>query len=88
MPEYSHIEKPFLTQLCNLGWNVIEQGAGIPTDTTRSKRTSFREVMLKDEFMHAVQAINTTDDGKIWLTRHPLEEQYDDLIKLTRNNLL
>ncbi len=88
MSEYSHIEKPFLTQLHNLGWNTLEQGAGIPADPTKSKRTTFREVTLRELFIQAVQDINTTETGEKWLTRHQLEEIHDDIIKLTRKNLL
>ena len=88
MSEYSHIEKPFLTQLKDLGWMILDQGGGIPTDPNKSKRTSFREVTLRELFMQSVQDINTTQAGEQWLTRHQLEELYDDVIKLTRKNLL
>lgn len=88
MSEYSHIEKPFLSQLHQLGWTIVEQGAGIPTDPTKSKRTTFREVTLRDVFIQSVRDINTTDTGEKWLTHHQLQELHDDIIKLTRNNLL
>ena len=32
MSEYRFVEKPFLTQLQALGWEVIDQGEGIPKD--------------------------------------------------------
>ena len=88
MSEYSHIEKPFLTQLKNLGWETVEQGFGIPTDPTKSKRTTFREVTLRDLFIQSVRDINTTETGEKWLTQHQLAELHDDIIKLTRKNLL
>jgi hypothetical protein len=59
MSEYSFVEKPFLDQLNALDWTVIDQGPGIPTDPTKSLRTSFREVTLRDVFNQAVRAINT-----------------------------
>jgi type I restriction enzyme, R subunit len=88
MSEYSHIEKPFLTQLKNLGWDIVEQGLGIPTDPTKSLRTTFREVTLRDLFMQSVRDINITETGEKWLTRHQLEELHDDIMKMTRKNLL
>ena len=29
MSEYLEVEKPFLDQLANLGWEVIDQGAAV-----------------------------------------------------------
>jgi type I restriction enzyme R subunit len=40
MSEYSFVEKPFLDQLATLGWTVIDQGRGIPTDPAKSLRTN------------------------------------------------
>lgn len=88
MSEYSHIEKPFLIQLKSLGWTIIEQGAGIPTDPSKSLRTTFREVTLRDLFIQSVKDINVTDTGEKWLTHHQISEIHDDLVKLTRKNLL
>ncbi len=39
MSEYSFVEKPFLDQLAALGWNVIDQGPGIPTNPAKGVRT-------------------------------------------------
>lgn len=79
MSEYSFVEKPFLDQLDALDWDVIDQGTGIPTDPTKSLRTSFREVSLRDEFNQAVRAINKADDGKAWLTDKQLDDLHDEL---------
>ena len=38
MSEYKIIEKPFLDQLEALGWQVIDQGEGIPQDWSKSPR--------------------------------------------------
>lgn len=76
MSEYQTVEKPFLDQLAALGWEVIDQGGGIPTDPTRSLRTSFREVVLGDVFRKSLNAINRTEQGKPWLT----EKQMGDLL--------
>ena len=78
MSEYQFVENPLLNQLASMGWQVIEQGAGIPQDPTLSLRTSFREVLLKGEFIKAVNAINTLDKVQPWLTDSQLESLFDD----------
>lgn len=79
MSEYKFVEKPFLDQLDALGWQVIDQGAGIPGDPTVSLRSSFREWVLKDELFTSLDAINQCDDETPWLTDAQKEEIYDDL---------
>ena len=88
MSEYSFVEKPFLDQLAALDWTVIDQGAGIPTDPTKSLRTSFREVTLRDEFNKAVRVINTSQDGRQWLTDKELDDLHDELIGQTARSLV
>ncbi len=51
MSEYQFVEKPLLNQLASMNWTVIEQPAGIPTDPTKSLRTSFRGRLLKCEYL-------------------------------------
>jgi type I restriction enzyme R subunit len=78
MTEYSNVEKPFLDKLRQLGWDVIDQGSGfIPTDPAESRRTSFREVILEQEFRASLKRINITDDGHQWLT----DQQIDDVVR-------
>lgn len=79
MSEYHFVEKPFLDQLKQLDWDVIDQGAAFPTDPAKSLRSSFREVFLRDKFFENVRSINTTDDGRSWLTDKQLEELYEDI---------
>jgi type I restriction enzyme R subunit len=86
--EYSFVEKPFLDQLNALGWTVIDQGPGIPTDPTKSLRASFREVTLRDVFNQAVRAINTTADGRTWLTTKQLDELHDNLFSHSGRSLI
>ncbi len=89
MSEYLHVEKPFLTQLSELGWTVIDQGVGvIPSDPAKSLRTSFREWLLLEIFSTAVRAINTTDDGKAWLTDRQLDELLDQILRQPNRTLL
>lgn len=42
MSERTFVEKPFFDQLAALDWQVIDQGTGVPSDPTKSLRTSFR----------------------------------------------
>jgi type I restriction enzyme R subunit len=79
MSEYSNVEKPFLTKLDDLGWEVIDHGtSGIPQDPSSSKRTSFRQVVLKEVFKNVVSEINTIDDQP-WLTEKQLDDLYDEI---------
>ena len=79
MSEYEFVEKPFLDQLKALDWSVIDQGPDIPSDPAKSLRTSFREVILRDEFNKAVRRINVTDDGQEWLTDKQLDKLFDEI---------
>ncbi|OUS09084.1 deoxyribonuclease HsdR [Gammaproteobacteria bacterium 42_54_T18] len=87
MSEYQFVEKPLLNQLASMGWQVIEQGAGIPKDPAKSLRTSFREVVIKAEFISTVRAINV-HDGNPWLTDEQLEGLYEDFTNFGVRSLL
>ena len=54
MSEYNFVEKPSLTQLEALGWDVIDLGEGIPKDFTTSHRSDFRGVVLKYIFKQSI----------------------------------
>ena len=77
MSERLQVEVPFLTQLAALGWSVIDQGEGLPSDPAISLRTSFREVALRETFHKAVSAINLDDSGNPWLTPVQLDSLFD-----------
>ncbi|MGI2027371.1 hypothetical protein [Endozoicomonas acroporae] len=55
--EYKDVERPLLTHLATMGWEVHDLGPGIPKDPATSFRSSFREVVLSDRFKQAVQRI-------------------------------
>lgn len=74
MAEYINVEKPFLEKLRQLGWQVIDQGIGIPQDPQKSLRESFKQVLLPDVFKQSVKKINTLPDGREWLTDKQLDE--------------
>lgn len=86
MAEYKNVEKPFLEKLKNLNWEVIDQGGfGIPQDPTKSLRTSFREVTLKEKFKTVISKINKSDNQE-WLTDKQLEDLYQEVTILERSN--
>jgi len=70
-----------------MDWKVIEQPSGIPTDPAKSLRTSFREVVIKSEFIKSVNAINLYE-GKVWLTPEQLEDLYEDFTNFGVRSLL
>jgi type I restriction enzyme R subunit len=89
MSEYFHVEKPFLTQLAALGWQVTDLGQGlIPVDPSKSLRTSFREWLLPEVFRNAVRAINRMPDGKPWLTDRQLDDLRDQILRQPNRTLL
>ncbi len=80
MAEYNSVERPFLDKLQQLGWEVIDQGTGFtPYDPSISRRESFREYILENEFRAALKRINLTEDGSCWLTDKQLEAVLSEL---------
>ncbi len=88
MSEYTEVERPFLQQLAELGWTVIDQGAGVPQDASPSLRGDFRHWLLPQVFDSAVRAINRTDDGREWLTDRQLEDLRGHLLRHPNRTLL
>ena len=86
MAEYINVERPFLDKLNELGWEIIDQGAGIPSDPSKSYRSSFKEVTLKEMFKATVKKINL-HEGKEWLTDSQLDEVYAEVISAEKTNL-
>jgi len=74
MAEYIYVEKPFLDKLRQLGWQVIDQGLGVPQDPSKSLRENFKQVLLPGEFKKAIRKINITDDGREWLSDKQLNQ--------------
>ena len=88
MSEYTFVEKPFLDQLKQLDWNVIDQGPAFPTDPTKSLRANFREILLRDIFFNSVRSINVTEDGQPWLNDKQLEELFEQIALQGGNSLI
>ena len=71
MSEYINVEHPFLEKLREIGWQVIDKGSGgIPQDPAETMRTSFSEVVLKDEFFKKLSELNP------WITAEQKEYCY------------
>lgn len=73
MAEYINVEKPFLDKLRLLGWQVIDQGLGVPQEPQKSLRDNFKQILLPDVFKASIKSINKTDDGREWLTDKQLD---------------
>lgn len=79
MAEYINVEKPFLDKLRQLGWQVIDQGLGVPQDPEKSLRENFKQVLLPAVFKNSIKAINKTTDGREWLTDKQLDEVLSEI---------
>jgi len=86
MAEYKNVEQPFLEKLKQLGWQVIDQGFGIPQDPKKSLRSNFKEVTLKEVFKKYVAKINSSK-GESWLTDKQLEDIHSEFTSCERGNL-
>lgn len=89
MSEYLLVEKPFLNQLKNLDWTIIDHGPNvIPQDPSVSLRENFKEIVIKKEFKEHVRRINKTKEGIEWITENQLDELYKMLTSDSYDNLL
>ena len=74
MSEYINVEHPFLEKLREIGWMVIDKGAsGIPQDPIETMRSSFKEVILKDEFFRKLSDLNP------WINEEQKQYCYEKL---------
>jgi type I restriction enzyme R subunit len=88
MSEYTEVEQPFLQQLAALGWETIDQGAEIPSDPGKSLRLNFRQWLLPQVCAKSVAALNTTAEGKPWLTAKQLQDLQDQILRQPNRTLL
>ena len=88
MSEYTEVEQPFLFQLKELGWNIIDQGQEIPADPNKSLRLNFRQWVLPEVFAKSVAALNTTPEGQSWLTDKQLQDLQDQILRQPNRTLL
>jgi type I restriction enzyme, R subunit len=88
MSEYTEVERPFLHQLQDLGWEIIDQGPSIPADPAHSLRQGFRQWILPQVFAHSISAINRTADGEPWLTVRQIQDLQDQILRQPNRTLL
>jgi type I restriction enzyme, R subunit len=88
MSEYTEVEQPFLQQLHTLGWQIIDQGQGIPQDPALSLRLNFRQWLLPEVFNLSISALNTTADGMPWLIPKQLQDLQDQILRQPNRTLL
>ena len=88
MSEYTEVERPFLDQLAQQGWTVIDQGSGVPQQAGPSLRHHFREWLLCGVFDDAVRSLNRSNDGQAWLTDAQLDELRQQLTRHSNRSLL
>ena len=88
MSEYTEVEQPFLQQLATLGWEVINQGQDIPADPSKSLRLNFRQWLLPEVFAKSVMALNTSAEGKQWLTTKQIQDLQDQILRQPNRTLL
>lgn len=88
MSEYTEVEQPFLQQLASLGWETLDQGAEIPSDPGKSHRLNFRQWLLPEMFANAVTALNSTAEGKAWLTDKQLQDLQGQILRQPNRTLL
>ncbi|MEZ4310015.1 MAG: type I restriction endonuclease subunit R [Polyangiaceae bacterium] len=83
-PELTLVEQPFLSQLELMGWKLITGNLDNPTVTGRS---SFREVLLKDDLARALRRINLRD-GTPWLDDARVTQAISALDRISHPRLL
>jgi type I restriction enzyme, R subunit len=88
MSEYTEVEQPFLQQLQSLGWQIIDQGQGIPQDPALSLRLNFRQWLLPEVFNRSISALNRTAEGTPWLTPKQLQDLQDQILRQPNRTLL
>jgi len=88
MSEYTEVEQPFLHQLQDLGWEIVDQGPDIPSDPSKSLRLNFRQWLLPEVFTQSVAALNTTTNGTPWLTDKQLQDLQDQVLRQPNRTLL
>lgn len=80
LDEYTHVEKPFLEQLADLGWEVLE--LQMQQQPQQSFRTTFSEVVLKPKLREALIKINP------FLTDAQVDELERKITTFQKNSLL
>lgn len=83
--EAQYVEEKFLEQLGTLGWETMvvnDQDNKNRTENALLGRSSFKEVLLKDQLFSALQRINGT-----WLQEEQLHEVIATLVNINKGSL-
>jgi type I restriction enzyme R subunit len=83
-PEFTTVESPFLDQLVGMGWKMVTGNLTQPSATGRS---SFREVLLKDDLRKALRDINLRD-SQPWLDEHRISQAVSALERISALKLM
>lgn len=83
-PEWEYVESPFLNQLASMGWTVV---MGSVDHASVSGRTSFREVLIKDDLAKALARINLRE-GKPWLDASRITQAMSALERIGHARLM
>jgi len=73
-----YVEKPFLEQLKQLGWDIVEWTRENPSSTFRQ---SFKEILVGDIFKKALKKINP------FLEQDQIDDVFHQLKKINKNNM-
>lgn len=83
-PEHTTVEQPLLDQLAGMGWKVVTGNFDFPSATGRS---SFREVLLKQDLRAALRRINLRD-GEPWLDDGRISQAVSALERIRARRLM
>ncbi|SDC72476.1 type I restriction enzyme, R subunit [Melghirimyces thermohalophilus] len=82
--EYTKVEKPFIDQLIQMGWQWIE---GNTRDPYQTERKNFREVLLEGRVKAALRRINQ-ENGREWLDGARVNQAFSALERLGEHRLM
>ena len=83
-PEYELVEKPFIDQLVGMGWTHI---VGDIEDPAKTSRTSFRDVLLRNDLESALRKLNLRE-GASWLDDARISQAMSSLERISAPKLL
>jgi len=84
-PEYDLVERPFIEQLRQMGWDYLPGDKDVPYLT---ERENFRQVLLVGRLREALARINLDESGKPWLDEPRIAQAVGRLERLGKPNLM
>lgn len=83
--EFTHVERPLIEQLQQMGWQYLQGDIDVPDLT---ERVHFREVLLQGRLREALRRINTDERGEPWLDEGRLRQAISTLERLGASKLM